>query len=267
MARGRTSEQVAGRRQIERRSSLEGCPNRWPAGHSHDHEGSAIAKLPTHYAYLNREGVRCICRCGHRAGTPRGRSPWPLIALTRVGASSPPSPVDASVAAWEYDILSPSDRPVEILRSVNAHCPESRRQPRGQEAGRRAEGVGRCGPRPCRVAPIGPRRGRPLPRPSCKPCCWAILRRRCRPGSIAATSSGRTCSTRCGMANIRAPAPHRRHGDVDDQLTAIPRPRARAAVPWPSSRLNIRRPDDCRVPDRAYPGMARARRSRRRRPS
>ena len=40
-----------------------------------------------------------------------------------------------------------------------------------------------------------------------------------------------------------APAPHRRHGDVDDQLAAILRPRARAAGLWPSGPLNIGGPD------------------------
>jgi Uma2 family endonuclease len=49
-----------------------------------------------------------------------------------------------------------------------------------------------------------------------------------------------------------APAPHRRHGDVDDQLAAMLRPRARAAGLWPSGPLNIGGPDDYRVPDRAY---------------
>jgi Uma2 family endonuclease len=49
-----------------------------------------------------------------------------------------------------------------------------------------------------------------------------------------------------------APAPHRRHGDVDDQLAAILRPTARAVGLWPSGPLNIGAPDDYRVPDRAY---------------
>jgi len=49
-----------------------------------------------------------------------------------------------------------------------------------------------------------------------------------------------------------APAPHRRHGDIDDQLAALLRPLARAAGLWPSGPLNIGRPEDYRVPDRAY---------------
>ena len=49
-----------------------------------------------------------------------------------------------------------------------------------------------------------------------------------------------------------APAPHRYHGDVDDQLAAILRPMARAVGLWPSGPLNIGEPDDYRVPDRAY---------------
>ena len=49
-----------------------------------------------------------------------------------------------------------------------------------------------------------------------------------------------------------APAPQRRHGDVDDQLAAILRPTARAVGLWPSGPLNIGGPDDYRVPDRAY---------------
>jgi Uma2 family endonuclease len=49
-----------------------------------------------------------------------------------------------------------------------------------------------------------------------------------------------------------APAPHRRHGDVDDQLTTILRPKARAAGLWLSGPLNIGTPDNYRVPDRAY---------------
>lgn len=49
-----------------------------------------------------------------------------------------------------------------------------------------------------------------------------------------------------------APAPHRRHGDVCDQVAALLRPRARAAGLWPSGPLNIGEPDDYRVPDLAY---------------
>jgi len=49
-----------------------------------------------------------------------------------------------------------------------------------------------------------------------------------------------------------APAPHRRHGDLDDQLAAILRPTARAVGLWPSGPLNIGQPDDYRVPGRAY---------------
>lgn len=49
-----------------------------------------------------------------------------------------------------------------------------------------------------------------------------------------------------------APAPHRSHGDIDDQLAALLRPLARAGGLWPSGPLNIGQPDDYRVPDRAY---------------
>jgi Uma2 family endonuclease len=49
-----------------------------------------------------------------------------------------------------------------------------------------------------------------------------------------------------------APAPHGRHGDIDDQLAAFLRPLARERGLWPSGPLNIGRPDDYRVPDRAY---------------
>lgn len=49
-----------------------------------------------------------------------------------------------------------------------------------------------------------------------------------------------------------APAQHRRHGDVDDQLAALLRPIARQRGLWPSGPLNIGDPDDYRVPDRAY---------------
>lgn len=49
-----------------------------------------------------------------------------------------------------------------------------------------------------------------------------------------------------------APAPHRRHGDIDDQIAALLRPLARRVDLWPSGPLNIGEPDDYRVPDRAY---------------
>lgn len=49
-----------------------------------------------------------------------------------------------------------------------------------------------------------------------------------------------------------APAPHRRHGDVDDQLASLLRPLAREQGLWPSGPLNLGDPDDYRVPDRAY---------------
>ena len=49
-----------------------------------------------------------------------------------------------------------------------------------------------------------------------------------------------------------APAPHRRHGDVDDQLAALLRPIARDRGLWPSGPANIGEPDDYRVPDRVY---------------
>lgn len=49
-----------------------------------------------------------------------------------------------------------------------------------------------------------------------------------------------------------APAPHRRHGDVDDQLAALLRPVARERGLWPSGPVNIGAPQDYRVPDRAY---------------
>jgi Uma2 family endonuclease len=48
------------------------------------------------------------------------------------------------------------------------------------------------------------------------------------------------------------PAPHRRDGDLDDQMAALLRPLARERGLWPSGPLNIGRPDDYRVPDRAY---------------
>jgi Uma2 family endonuclease len=49
-----------------------------------------------------------------------------------------------------------------------------------------------------------------------------------------------------------APAAHRRHGDLDDQLAALLRPLARARGLRPSGLANIGGPDDYRVPDRAY---------------
>ena len=49
-----------------------------------------------------------------------------------------------------------------------------------------------------------------------------------------------------------APAPARRHGDVDDQLAALLRAPARSRELWPSGPLNIGEPGDYRVPDRAY---------------
>lgn len=49
-----------------------------------------------------------------------------------------------------------------------------------------------------------------------------------------------------------APAPHRRHGDLDDQIAALLRPLARERGLWPSGPLNLGGPDDYRVPDRAY---------------
>ncbi len=49
-----------------------------------------------------------------------------------------------------------------------------------------------------------------------------------------------------------SPAAHPSHGDLDDQVATLLRPRARAAGLWPSGPLNIGRSDDYRVPDRAY---------------
>jgi len=45
-----------------------------------------------------------------------------------------------------------------------------------------------------------------------------------------------------------APEAHGRHGDVDDQLAAFLRPRARAAGLWGSGPLNLGTPEDYRVP-------------------
>lgn len=49
-----------------------------------------------------------------------------------------------------------------------------------------------------------------------------------------------------------APAPREAHADLDDQLAALLRPRARARGLWPRGPLNIGDKDDYRVPDRAY---------------
>lgn len=49
-----------------------------------------------------------------------------------------------------------------------------------------------------------------------------------------------------------APAPHRRHGDIDDQAAFLLRPSALAAGLHPSGPCNIGDHDDYRVPDRAY---------------
>ena len=49
-----------------------------------------------------------------------------------------------------------------------------------------------------------------------------------------------------------APMVHRRQGDVDDQLAALLRPRARRRGLWPSSPANIGEPQNYRVPDRVY---------------
>jgi Uma2 family endonuclease len=49
-----------------------------------------------------------------------------------------------------------------------------------------------------------------------------------------------------------APAAHGRHGRIDDQLARILGPRADAGGLYGSGPLNIGRPDDYRVPDRAY---------------
>lgn len=48
------------------------------------------------------------------------------------------------------------------------------------------------------------------------------------------------------------PAPHGRHGDVENQLAVLLRPRAAAAGLWGSGPLNLGRPDDYRIPDGAY---------------
>lgn len=49
-----------------------------------------------------------------------------------------------------------------------------------------------------------------------------------------------------------APAAHRRHGDIGAQLAALLWAPARRAGLWPSDPLNIGRPEDYRVPDRAF---------------
>jgi len=49
-----------------------------------------------------------------------------------------------------------------------------------------------------------------------------------------------------------APEAHGRHGDVDNQLAGLLRPRAGAAGLWGSGPLNLGSPDDYRVPDQAY---------------
>jgi len=49
-----------------------------------------------------------------------------------------------------------------------------------------------------------------------------------------------------------APEGHGRHGDVDDQLASLLRPRAIAVGLWPSGPLNLGASDNYRVPDRAY---------------
>lgn len=48
-----------------------------------------------------------------------------------------------------------------------------------------------------------------------------------------------------------APAPHRRHGDLDAQLAVLLHQRARAHGLWPTGPVNIGSADDYRVPDRA----------------
>lgn len=49
-----------------------------------------------------------------------------------------------------------------------------------------------------------------------------------------------------------APAPHSRHGRIDDQLARLLGPRADAAGLHGSGPLNLGNADDYRVPDRAY---------------
>ncbi len=49
-----------------------------------------------------------------------------------------------------------------------------------------------------------------------------------------------------------APAAHAWHGDVDEQVAAALRPRARRQGLWPSGPVNIGEPEDYRVPDRVY---------------
>ena len=49
-----------------------------------------------------------------------------------------------------------------------------------------------------------------------------------------------------------SPAGHRDHGDIDDQVGALLRPRARRVGLWPSSPANLGTPTNYRVPDRLY---------------
>ena len=49
-----------------------------------------------------------------------------------------------------------------------------------------------------------------------------------------------------------APEAHGRHGDVQNQLAVLLRPRAQAAGLWGSGPLNLGGPGDYRVPDQAY---------------
>lgn len=49
-----------------------------------------------------------------------------------------------------------------------------------------------------------------------------------------------------------APMAHSRHGDVEDQLSALLSPRARRAGLWPVGAVNIGVRDNFRVPDRAF---------------
>lgn len=49
-----------------------------------------------------------------------------------------------------------------------------------------------------------------------------------------------------------APSPHGRHGDVEDQVAALLRERARSVGLWPSGPANIGELGNFRVPDRSY---------------
>lgn len=49
-----------------------------------------------------------------------------------------------------------------------------------------------------------------------------------------------------------SPAPHRQHGELDDELAYALHPRAKQAGLRGSGPSNIGKPDDYRVPDRAY---------------